>query len=211
MPASLLVQLAGYVGLLILASWLMFISNTTGCASDRRRAVAAAATTLLLVLFAFGYDSRDWYTLLLPALIVSAPFLVVPLKQINSRSLFLPLLLVSLNFMPVHAETRPQLRLQAEPLLARLPTDALIITDGRDETVFTFWYLRFAEGQRPDTIIADANLLAFDWYRARLAGRHPDLTASLVADDLASLVYSVKAERPVCFVMLDPPRADCQN
>ena len=57
--------------------------------------------------------------------------------------------------------------------LSALPSAALVISE-RDETTFSLWY-RQALGERPDVVVVDNRLLAYDWYQRHLRQRYPDL------------------------------------
>ena len=72
---------------------------------------------------------------------------------------------------------------------------ALQFTEG-DNLIFDLWYYQQAEHIRPDLLLVDADLFAFEWYRARLGRLHPELKA-LTVDDLDAFehenaVYKVK-------------------
>jgi hypothetical protein len=53
------------------------------------------------------------------------------------------------------------------------PAQAVLLTDD-DRATFTLWYFRFVLEQRPDVIIMDKGLLAFDWYRAQVGMASPE-------------------------------------
>jgi len=68
--------------------------------------------------------------------------------------------------------------------LADAAPDALILTSD-DGPTFALWYAVYGLGLRPDVAPVNVNLVAFDWYRRALAGRHPDLAAALSVFDPA--------------------------
>jgi hypothetical protein len=84
----------------------------------------------------------------------------------------------------------------AERLLQEAPANAILLTPG-DRTIFTLWYFHHVEGQRPDLRLVDANLFAFDWYRARLGRQFPDIAVS-EDDDLAAFQRLNESGRPFC-------------
>lgn len=57
--------------------------------------------------------------------------------------------------------------------LTSLPPKAILISE-RDETTFSLWY-RQVLGERPDVVVVDRRLLAYDWYQRQLLQHHPDL------------------------------------
>ena len=86
--------------------------------------------------------------------------------------------------------------------LADAAPDALILTSG-DGPTFALWYAVYGLGLRPDVAPINVNLIAFDWYRRALAGRHPDLAAGLSVFDpaqpagLAASLAGLAARRPL--------------
>lgn len=53
-----------------------------------------------------------------------------------------------------------------------------VILSSTDRPTFALWYAVYGRGQRPDLVPLNVNLYYhFDWYRATLASRHPDLFA----------------------------------
>ena len=68
--------------------------------------------------------------------------------------------------------------------LADAAPDALILTSS-DGPTFALWYAVYGLGQRPDVAPVNVSLVAFEWYRRTLAGRHPDLAAALSVFDPA--------------------------
>ena len=63
-----------------------------------------------------------------------------------------------------------------QQVFAALPENAVVISR-QDETTFSLWY-RQALGERPDVIVVDKRLLAFDWYTTQLELRHPALNVT---------------------------------
>lgn len=60
-----------------------------------------------------------------------------------------------------------------EQTLAHLPPQAIVISN-RDATTFSLWYQQ-ALDNRPEVIVIDQRLWAFEWYRHHLQHRYPDL------------------------------------
>ncbi|MCB9434796.1 MAG: hypothetical protein H6668_22775 [Ardenticatenaceae bacterium] len=98
------------------------------------------------------------------------------------------------------------LRPAVAEIFAQAPANAMLLTPG-DATIFTLWYFHHAEQQRPDLLLVDSNLFAFDWYRQRLADQYPQLR-QLTHDDLAAFQ---QANQPFCTVQLNPAALACTD
>ncbi|MDA0242077.1 MAG: DUF2723 domain-containing protein [Chloroflexi bacterium] len=147
---------------------------------------------LLLIygLWVIDYAKVDSPVLLLPCLLLLSGSLAHGLASLGRAAWLLPLLLVALHYSSMATEP---IRETAVPFLNELPPNTLLLTQG-DEATFAMWYFHHAEGLRPDIIVVDTDLLAFDWYRRRLQRHYPTLNG-LAQDDLATLVQ--QAERPI--------------
>lgn len=157
------------------------------------------ATAGLYALFALVYATPDAAVLLLPALLLLAFLLAPRLDVLGGWAVVLPLALAVAGLL-ARADSPPSPRVAAEAALTAAPPRALLLTPG-DRSLFALWYVHHVEGQRPDVVIADANLFAFDWYRLRLAQQRPDLFVP-ATDDLLAFRRSNAATRPVCAVSL---------
>ena len=145
---------------------------------------------LIYCLWATGYAKDDSPVLLLPCLLLLSGSLAHGLASLGRVAWLLPLLLVALHYSSMATDP---VRETAVPFLNELPPNTLLLTQG-DEATFAMWYFHHAEGLRPDIIVVDTDLLAFDWYRRRLQRHYPTLNG-LAQDDLATLVQ--QAERPI--------------
>lgn len=167
-------------------------------------------TTALYTVYALSYNTQDWRIFLIPAVLCLTLPLAMGLSEFDAWSLGLPLLLVAVN-LPILLNGRSDTtRGQAEMVFSQVPANAILLTDGRDETVFPIWYFRYAENQRPDTLVVDQNLFAFDWYRARLATQNPTLQAVAV-DDLIQFRQQNSQTRPICEISLHPFALSCTD
>jgi len=153
---------------------------------------------LLYLVHAFGYDSRDSLVFLLPALLLLSILLARPMHFRPTLALFLPIILLLLNFSRLEPGRVPAARALAEPVLQQAPHGAILLTEG-DETTFTLWYLQGVEHERPDLTIVDRQLLGFAWYRERLQ-RQDTTLAGLDSYDLVQFRRANK--RPICDVKL---------
>ena len=169
-------------------------------------------TAGLYTLYALSYNTSDWRVFLIPATLCLAVPLANGLARYNLKQwgLTLPLLLLALNLPTLLTGQTDNTRQQAEEIFTQAPADAILLTDGRDETIFPLWYFRYAEGIRPDILIVDQNLFAFDWYRARLASQYPQLKAVSI-DDLPAFRLQNSQEHPVCETSLHPFALSCTD
>ena len=183
----------------------------------KRQYMAVLGTASVYAVYAFGYNTADAAVFFLPGLLL----LVLPLAdalasvetadfaqsfvggRVRKGVLFLlPLALLMLNFNRLNLSEDWQVRRLVEPVLENAPTGAILLTTG-DRATFSLWYLHDAEAQRPDVIVVDSNLLAFDWYRQRLGDRHPSLR-HLHEDDVEAFRATNGQLRPLCEVTFSP-------
>lgn len=179
-------------------------------ARDRLPPGLLGATIALYFLFALTYATPDAAVLLLPAIMLLAVLAAPRLDRLGAWSLILPLLL-ALHGLAGRDTAGPSPRVLAEAALAATPSNALLLTPG-DRSLFALWYFHHVENQRPDVVIVDANLFAFDWYRERLAAQYTGLFVP-ATDDLDVFRGSNAATRPVCTVSLVAglPAGDAQT
>lgn len=171
------------------------------CVSPERTALWA--TVALYTSFVLSYRTPDATVLLLPVLLLLALLLGPRLERLGPWALALPLVLLVSGFGAQDRSGDPGPRVAAEAALHAAPPDAVLLAPG-DRTIFTLWYFQHVEGLRPDVRLTDANLFAFDWYRARLAALYPDLRVP-PGDDLAAF-QRLNGARSFCAVgLLAPP------
>ena len=176
-------------------------------------------TAVLYISYAFFYDTQDSIILTLPAMLIFSlclmPALEMPALEMPARErathwgflllgITLLLQLSSYNSADIH-----NVRLQTEQILDLSPPNAILITAG-DSDIFSLWYFHHVEKQRPDIILVDDNLFAFDWYRANLKQLYPNLRA-LEEDNLPLFQKENEARRPICDVSLQPKNGAFQN
>lgn len=159
-------------------------------------------TAVLYLMYAIGYNTSDAIVFTLPALLLCAMLLGPGLQKVGGWSLALPILLLLLHFQTQDLSRSEMVRPLAEQLLTQAPPNALLLSSD-EATTFTLWYFHHAEDQRPDLIVADMNLFAFEWYRDRLRSQHPDLVVP-EADDLAAFQAENERSRPLCQVQIAP-------
>lgn len=174
-----------------------------------RLRLGVLATAVLYILYALNYGVNDAVVLLLPALLLLSLLLIPGLQRLGWLAFLLPAALLLLNYQSVDLSGDLSVRTAASTLLRDAPENAILLTPG-DQTIFTLWYLQHVEEQRSDLILMDANLLAFDWYRARLANHYPDV-AGLEVDNVSGLRQMNQKRRPFCTTVLefDTPQLDC--
>lgn len=150
--------------------------------------------------FSIAYAADDTLINLLPAFLLLFPFLASGLTRVGYLSLLLPLVLLVANFDSQNLRNQKALRPSVNRMLEMVPQDAVVITPG-DASIFSLWYFQHVEGKRPDIILVDRNLLAFDWYRERLSNKYPDLEG-LAIDDPPLFRKLNQRQRPICEVTL---------
>lgn len=152
-------------------------------------------TAALYASYTLIYNSIDNVLFFLPGLLIAAILLTPGMRKLTVWSLLLPLLLLALHFISF-TDTNDDVRGAVQALVESAPQDALLLTTG-DENIFSLWYFQHVEGLRPDLIVVDANLLAFDWYRHRLAQHYPTV-GGLERYDVAAFEAANAMMRPVC-------------
>lgn len=167
---------------------------------DKKRWWLLVGTAVLYFLYAFFYDTNDALVNTLPAWLLLSLSLTAAFKQLGGWGFILPFALVLLNFSQINRVEVHKVRPFAEQILHSSPPDAVLITSG-DPDIFALWYFHFVEGQRPDVILVDDQLFAFDWYRERLQLLYPDLQG-LAVDDVPAFRTLNASQRPICAVVL---------
>ncbi|MCA9990560.1 MAG: DUF2723 domain-containing protein [Anaerolineales bacterium] len=160
-------------------------------------------TATLYTLYAFGYHTNDAAVFLLPALLLLSILLADGLRPLGPAALLLPIALLMLNFDGQNLSRDQIVRPLAGSVLRAAPANAILMAPG-DQTIFTLWYFQHVEGQRPDLILVDSNLFAFDWYRQRLGQQYPELH-HLAEDDLPGF-RAQNGTQPICDVALTAPQ-----
>jgi hypothetical protein len=158
--------------------------------------IAFVSTAALYGAFALFYNTPDAAVTLIPGLMILALLLAPRLQRLGPAALLLPALLAIVAYPGQDLGRERPVRPMAEKLLNEAPENAILLTPG-DRTIFTLWYFHHVEGQRPDLRLVDANLFAFDWYRARLSRQFPDLVVP-AGDDLAAFQRLNENDRPFC-------------
>ncbi len=170
----------------------------------QRRALAGASLTgvALYTVYAMGYNTPTSYVYLIPAFLAAAVWLAAGLQVLAHRwprlwplALLLPALALVLNVAGADLHADYAARDYAQAVWAAVEPQAIIVT-GADEHTFALWYAQLVAGQRPDVVIVDRDLLAYDWHRAGLARRYPDLNVR-DAQDEAMLITAHIAQRPI--------------
>lgn len=157
---------------------------------------------LAFAAYAISYDAYDYSVFALPALLFLTPILYRGLRLLGAVSVLLPVMLVLLNFNAVNLHGDYAIHSRVHRAFGDIPQNAIVITPG-DQTLFSLWYFQHVEGLRPDTIIFDSNMFAFDWYRERLFAQNTTLAP--VSDyDIALFRERNQPYRPICNLSIDP-------
>ena len=190
--------------------WLFVIMGIFANELGKRRTRWLLASVAMYAVFSVAYNTDDTILNFLPALLLLTPLLAIGLTRASYWSLLLPLLLLVLNFQSQNLRHEQQLRPSVATVLRDLPENAILLTPG-DQSIFTLWYFQHVEGKRPDIILVDANMLAFNWYRERLALRYPELEG-LSVDNLDLFQELNARQRPFCeYTVQYPQDVICQS
>lgn len=166
-----------------------------------RLPITVLATAVFYLVYALGYNTPDAIIYTLPALLLCAMLLGLGLRHVGAWALALPLCLLLLNFQAQNLQREGLVvRPLAQQLLQQAPTNALLLS-ADEATTFTLWYFHYVERERPDIVVVDTNLFAFDWYRDRLRAQYPGLFVP-IADDLPAFYAGNEAARPLCPVQI---------
>jgi len=122
-----------------------------------------------------GYitQCRSWTRAIL-AVGLTAVLLVVPVAQATR------------NYAAVDGSQRFFAADFARNILATLPPEAILFTQGDNDT-FPLWYLQQVEKVRPDVSVVNLPLLNTPWYLNLVKRHDPGLPISLVGADIAQL------------------------
>ncbi|MCP4357236.1 MAG: DUF2723 domain-containing protein [Chloroflexi bacterium] len=210
----LLSQQFAWIGFIVLGIGVWQIGRQPDLHPLRRLTFGLLFTAVIYLIYAFTYNTDDAIVLILPTLLLLTPLLTIGLRRIGWIALSLPLFLLLLNFQTQNLSDDHRLRPLATNLLSTAPTNALILSSDA-ATTFSLWYFHFAEGQRPDTILVDTHLFAFDWYRDQLQTEYPDLYLPQT-DDLAVFERRNGSIRPLCHAQIKPDQTpayslNCQD
>ena len=178
--------------------WLFVLLGLISGSITRSQRLWLALTAVFYIIFTFLNQTEDAAVLLLPALLLLSPLLAAGLLLIGPFAPFLPIALLLSGFAAQNLRQQPQVRPLALETFAAAPPSAVLLTPG-DPSIFALWYFQHVGGLRPDLTLVDANLLGFDWYRARLAVRYPDLQ-SLAEYDLEQFRLLNAQQQPFCDV-----------
>ncbi len=171
---------------------------------SRLNLLVLLGTAVLYFLVALVYRTPNALVYTLPGLLLLTPFLAAALHHLGRLAWLLPLAALLFNFQGQNLRGENWVRPLVYTVFVNAPPDALLETSG-DRTTFSLWYMQQVEQQRADVIIVDANLLAFDWYRARLQARYPDLLG-LEEDNVMAFRALNGQKRPYCLVTLVPDK-----
>jgi hypothetical protein len=227
LPASHLLQrLSAWAGIWVrdfgvLGLALALMGVWRGLETDRRFTWSGLTYVLLLSGYAMLYVTIDSYLYLIPAAIIIALWMaqgavsVLHGLQDWARSglrrhavtvaglvilAALPLISIITRFQAMDLSVDYEAYAFAENVLEAVFPDAIVVSDGDTQT-FPLWYLRYGLEKRPDVIVVDRRLLAFDWYRGELASQYPELAMVAETHDaqeaIASLVQEAGLHRPV--------------
>nr|MBC7245592.1 DUF2723 domain-containing protein [Chloroflexota bacterium] len=221
LPLHFLQRLSAWAGiwvrdLHVLGLALALLGLWRGLETDRRFTCFGLTYVVLLSVYAMLYITHDSYLYLLPAAGVIAlwtargAMLLLHDVQKQARAKRVPqlvlavaiLLLLALPVASVMARFREmdlsadrQAYNFAQGVLQMAAPGAIVISKSDTQTL-PLWYVRYGLGMRPDVMVVDRYLLAFDWYRRDLAVQHPALAMVTKAHDSQEAVSLLVLETP---------------
>lgn len=171
--------------------------------SRRHRKLFAGltGTVVLYMLYAFTYDAPDALVYTMPALAMVVTLAASTIERPSPLHLLLPVTLIIAFSGRVDLSKTTSARAVVESSLLSAPENAILLTSG-DRATFSVWYLQHVEGKRSDLLVVDGDLLAFEWYRSRLAQTHP-LLSGLETDDIVKFRELNDDARPWCELSID--------
>jgi len=158
-------------------------------AGARRVLLFTASIFLLYSAYAIGYNTADSFVYLLPAYIVWALWIGRGVlsawdmlggswqdwRHVVSIVLVLcclPLISVLWNWPALDLSQDHEATAYMSAVLEALPPEAIVIT-ASDRHTFSLWYVQQVEGERPDVLVLDRDLLPYEWYRDTVLPRYP--------------------------------------
>lgn len=145
---------------------------------DRALALAGVASAGAYVLFATFYAAADSYVYLIPALLIAALWLGAGAAGTDRQAtgplgwrlaLFvLPVLSAVMGYGAADASRDHAATDWAARALESAPPRAVLVSRS-DGYTFSLWYAHYVQRARPDIVVCDWDLWAFDWYRAGLS------------------------------------------
>ncbi|MCI0475082.1 MAG: DUF2723 domain-containing protein [Anaerolineales bacterium] len=206
------------VGLGPILCALAFVGWRQIAREDRGKAIVWSATIFAYIVFAIGYNSADSISLAIPAVMIfcvgigaGVALLFGALRaRFGNRAvaigwigLFVEVaLMLMLNWRAISLADDRAAILFGEQVLNQLPPAAIVVTQD-DCATFALWYFRYVLGQRPDAIVIDRDLMAFEWYQAQV-GMTPARLERLVN-------RQESGSPPVCWIVncCDNARVEC--
>jgi heme A synthase len=181
--------------------WLIVVLGLSTRIVGRRLTACLLVTAAVYLVYAFVYQTDDASVNLLPALLLITSLLAAGLSRAGAWALLAPLGLLLLNGQAVTPRPAELPRDRAVTILEKAPADAILLTPG-DRGIFALWYFQHVEHLGANLAVVDQNLLAFDWYRARLVEQYPSLLA-LDHDNITHFRTANGQRRAVCDVPPD--------
>jgi len=206
---------------------LAFLGLCRGLETDRPFTRFGLSVVAFYTAYAMLYATADSYLYLLPAAVIAALWtargavvIVVSLRtwlglglpgRVATLSAILVLIALPIASLATRftamdiSQDREAFRF-AEGVLAAAAPSAIVISSG-DLQTFPLWYVRYGLRQRPDVVVVDRRLLAFDWYRDDLARRHPELDELAQVHDahhaVAHILQEGSLHRPLLLAYAD--------
>lgn len=144
------------------------------------------------VFYSINYDIHDidsYFLLAYAAFSVwicagTAWLIHLGLRKVSPRlvlavALVAGLSVIKINYDKVDEHDETVVESYARGMLASFEKDAVVISFQWDYFISAAYYLQAVEGERPDVVVIDKELLRRSWYYSQLADRYPGLFSSL--------------------------------
>ncbi|MEM7800857.1 MAG: DUF2723 domain-containing protein [Chloroflexota bacterium] len=198
-----------WVGWLPIA--LLSFSELEVSSARRWPALTLLLTAALYFTYGLTYGTPDALVFTMPAMLmlcVGFGLLHDSAKRINPWYILLPICLLLINLPTFRDSDVEEIVTTVNSIFEELPEEAVALTDGQDKTIFTLWYFHYVEERRPDIVLVDQNLMAFDWYRERVARLYPQIKG-LEEDNVSQFIEENRQIGALCKVSSDPASVDC--
>ncbi len=109
------------------------------------------------------------------------------------------------NFSEVDASQALDAETYGNQIVEHLPSGAVILSNQTRQT-FALWYAQAVSHRRPDLVVLDVRMLAWDWYRETLIRFYPDqpFTPELLSLPAPQLITRLTSGASPIFAAYDP-------
>jgi hypothetical protein len=192
---------------------------------DRWLALGSLIHVAINLIYSVGYNVTDAFVHLLPVYFYAALWMgqgavsllgaLAPLRGPGRRQgvvaglvaaglLLLPLISLVEEWRGMDLTHEREAQTYAQEALEAAEPGSLILV-GSDAHTFALWYYYYVEELRPDVLVVNYAMAAFDWYQRTLATHHPEVALPGPGDSGTSKLDSVlrNLERGTVYIAED--------